>query len=67
MAINAKTETDFTLTLSAEERTALLRFLEEGLRTKNIEANRTDAIKYREFVHHEEEILQQLIEKVRRK
>lgn len=57
----------FTLTLTEDERAHLLRFLEEGLRYKSVEANRTEAIEYHEFVRHEEEIYKQLIEKLRRK
>lgn len=66
MATTNTTTPTFTLTLTEDERTNLLRFLEEGLRYKSVEANRTEAIEYHEFIHHQEEVYKQLIEKLRR-
>lgn len=67
MAPTNAAASNFTLTLTEDERAHLLQFLEDGLRYKSVEANRTDAIEYREFVHHEEEIYKRLVEKLRKK
>ena len=55
-----------TLTLTGEERSQLLTFLEHALRTKQVEAHRTKTINYREHLEHEEALLQGLIDKLRR-
>jgi hypothetical protein len=60
------TASEFALTLSEEERSLLLEILEPALRAKHIEAHRTDAIDYKRYVEHEEELLQRLVDKLRR-
>jgi hypothetical protein len=57
---------EFTLTLSEEERTQLLSFLEQALRDKLVEVHRTEAPDYREYVQHQEDLLRSLITKLRR-
>ncbi len=54
-----------TLTLSGEERSLLLNFLEQKYRDKQIEEHRTDAIDFREYVQHEEAVLRGLLDKLR--
>jgi hypothetical protein len=56
----------FALSLTDEERTFLLNFLESALRDKQVEAHRTDAPGYRVFVEHEVAIMQGLIDRLRR-
>jgi hypothetical protein len=60
------TRSSFTLTLTGEERSLLLRFLEQGLQNKQIEEHRTEAFDFKEYVQHEEALLQGLIDKLRR-
>ena len=55
-----------TLTLSSEERSLLLNFLEQKLRDKQIEEHRTEAFEFREYVQHEEAVLLGLLDKLRR-
>jgi len=55
---------EFTLTLSEEERSVLLRFLEQALRDKQIEEHRTDAFNFKEFVGHQVALLRGLIHKL---
>ena len=56
----------FTLTLTEEERSQLLNWLEQRLRSKRVEEHRTDASDYRKYVLHQETILEDLIKKLRR-
>jgi hypothetical protein len=56
----------FTLTLSEDERTQLLTFLEHALRDKLVEEHRTESFQYREHVQKQEALMQGLIEKLRR-
>jgi hypothetical protein len=56
----------FTLTLTEEERSLLLNFLEQGFRDKQIEEHRTDALTYKEHLQHQEALLRGLIDKLRR-
>lgn len=58
--------TEFTLTLTEEERSQLLNWLEQRLRTTLIEEHRTDSNEYKEYVVHLEDILNQVIAKLRR-
>jgi hypothetical protein len=58
---------EFTLTLTEDERAHLLGFLEAALRDKQIEARRTQDPDFHKYVHHEEVVMRQLIEKLRRK
>jgi hypothetical protein len=55
-----------TLTLTEEERTQLLSFLEQAFHDALIEEHRTDAFDFREYVRHKESILKSLIDKLRR-
>jgi hypothetical protein len=66
MSASGTQSTEFTVTLTEDERTQLLRFLEQTLREKEIEEHRTEAHKFRELVQHEEDVLQSLIRKLRR-
>ncbi|HVS39751.1 MAG TPA: hypothetical protein VMS17_29610 [Gemmataceae bacterium] len=54
-----------TLTLTAEEQKELLSILEWALRDKHVEAHRTDAIAYKQYVEREESVLQRLVERLR--
>lgn len=56
----------FTLTLTEEERTQLARWLEQRLRDKLVEEHRTEASDFRDYVLHEEAILQSILKKLRR-
>ena len=55
-----------TLTLSAEERSLLLRVLERMFEDKQIEEHRTDALEFKQIVQHEEAVLRGLLDKLRR-
>jgi hypothetical protein len=55
-----------TLTLSEEERAQLLSLLEQVLKEKQVEEHRTDAFDFKEFVQHQESLLQSVIDKLRR-
>jgi len=46
------------ITLSGEERSLLRNFLEQKLREKRGEEHRTESFGFREYVQHEEELLQ---------
>ena len=59
--------TEFAMTITEEERTQLLNWLEQRQRNKLIEEHRTRTPDYREHVLHEEAILDGLIEKLRRR
>ena len=58
--------TEFTLTFTEEERAQLLNWLEQRLRATLVEEHRTDAADYRKYVVHQEEILEKIINKLRR-
>lgn len=58
--------TDVQLTLSAEERDALLRLVETALSEKRVEVRRTEfSFRYREDLQHEGAVLAGLLEKLR--
>jgi len=63
--MSAATTDPATITLSGEERSLLLNFLEQKFRDKQIEEHRTDAIEYREYVRHEEGVVKGLLDKLR--
>lgn len=65
MADVAGQPTNITLTLTGEERTELVRLLEQTLKEKLIEEHRTDALSYRKEIIHEEEVLKSILQKVR--
>ncbi len=56
---------EFSLTLTEAERTQLLSWLEQTLKSKMIEESHTDARDYRKYVHEQEAMLEKLIEKLR--
>jgi hypothetical protein len=66
MSSSSGQSSGFALTLTAEERSQLLSFLEQEFRDTHAEARRTEAPRYQEQVHHQEDILRGLIEKLRR-
>ena len=53
-----------TLTLTEEERTELLAFLQQALRDKKVESHRTDALEYKTYVQRQEAFLQGLVDKL---
>ena len=57
---------DCTLALTQEEREELMNLLEQVLREKEIEVHRTEAFDYREHVQHQEDVLEGLLDKLRR-
>jgi hypothetical protein len=57
--------TQHTLALSEEERTQLLSLLAQVLRDTRVEAHRTDAPEYREWIERRESILQNVIDRLR--
>jgi hypothetical protein len=56
-----------TLSLTEEERTQLLNWLEDRLRSTLIEEHRTDALAFKHRVHHEEDVLGNVIKKLRQR
>ncbi len=58
--------TGFTMAMTEEERAMLLNWLEQRFRNKLLEEHRTAAADFREYVRHEEEILEKLIAKLRK-
>ena len=54
-----------TLALSEDERTQLLSLLAQVLRDTRVEAHRTDAPDYREWIERRESILQNVINRLR--
>jgi hypothetical protein len=60
-----KSSTQFTLTLNEAERAELLILLERELRETHVEARRTESPDYQDEVHHQEAVLQGMLEKLR--
>lgn len=58
--------TKFILALDEFEHAALLNLLERELRETHAEARRTESPGYQDEVHHQEAVLQGLIEKISR-
>jgi hypothetical protein len=58
--------TRFTLNLNEAEHAVLLILLEREMRETRVEARRTESPEYQDAVHREENVLQGLIEKLRR-
>jgi hypothetical protein len=54
----------FSLVLTEEERTQLLSMLTQVLRDTRVEAHRTDAPDYREWVERREAILQDIVNRL---
>ena len=57
--------TKITLTLDETERAELLILLDREVRETHVEARRTESPDYQDEVHHQETILQRLIDKLR--
>ncbi len=66
MTTSKNPSVDFVLTLTEEERSHLLNWLEQRQRTTLVEEHRTETANYREFVLQKEELLKSLINKLRR-
>lgn len=66
MAAVRDTPTELMISLTEEERAQLLNWLEQRLRDKRVEEHRTETAAYRDYVLHEEAILEQLITKLSR-
>jgi hypothetical protein len=60
-----KSSTQFTLALNAGERAELLILLERELRETHVEARRPESSDYQDGVHHQEAVLQSMLEKLR--
>jgi hypothetical protein len=56
----------FTLTLTEVERSQLFNWLQDRLRKTRVEEHRTDALEFKELVRREEDVLNHLIDKLRR-
>jgi hypothetical protein len=67
MAAGGPTPSDFTLTLTEDERRELLNFLEVAFRDKLVEERRTDNPDYRKHLVHEEDVMRSVIDKLRRR
>ena len=52
---------DVTITLTGEERTELLGWLEELRNSKRVEEHRTETADFRKYVHRQVEIVEKLI------
>jgi hypothetical protein len=63
--MNATTVNRFTLVLSEEERTELLRLLEQSIKEARVEEHRTRTLGYREGVEHRRALLEGIDLKVR--
>jgi hypothetical protein len=66
MPVSGTDSPGITLTLSGEERSLLLSFLEQKLRDKRVEEHRTETFEFRDYVQHEEAVIQSLLDKLRR-
>jgi len=58
-------KTKFILALDESEHSELLKLLERELRETHVEARRTESPDFQDEVHHQESVLQGLIEKLR--
>jgi hypothetical protein len=58
--------TKFTLTLNETERVQLLTLLEREIRDTHAEARRTESPDYQDAVHQQEDVLHELVKKLRR-
>jgi hypothetical protein len=56
----------FVLPLTEEERVQLILFLEREFRDTHVEARRTESPEYQKRIHHEEDVLRGVINKLRR-
>jgi hypothetical protein len=66
MANQTRTAADFTVTVSEEERTELVRLLDQTMRDTRVEAHHTHTPGYREDVLRQEGLLRGLIAKFSR-
>ena len=60
----ANQPTEFTIALTEEERAQLLNWLEQKLKKKLVEEHRSATADFREYVIHQEQILEGLIHKL---
>jgi hypothetical protein len=67
MASDPGATAKFTIVLTEQERSQLLNWLEETLRSKLIEEHRTESSEYRKRIQQQEAILNSLIQKLARK
>jgi hypothetical protein len=51
--------------LTDEERTFLVEYLEAALKNTLVEEHRTKTLSYRELVHHREDLIDHLLDKLR--
>jgi hypothetical protein len=61
------TTTQFTVSLTEEERSLLLDWLEQQLKAKLVEEHRTDALDFRVLVLQQETAIQKLIDTLRKR
>jgi hypothetical protein len=59
------TASDVVIRLTSEEAGQLLNVLEQTLKETELEVHRTDALQYKEFVQHRENVLRNLVGKLR--
>jgi hypothetical protein len=57
---------ELQLTLSDEEHAFLVEYLERKLKEVLVEEHRTRTLSYREFVQHEEDLIKQVLDKLKR-
>jgi uncharacterized protein YeaC (DUF1315 family) len=57
---------DFQLNLTDEERELLMDILTSELKEKRVEEHRTDSMDFKRIVAHQEELIEQMLNKLRR-
>lgn len=55
---------ELQVTLTDEERAFLVEYLEAALKNTLVEEHRTKKLSYRELVHHREDLISHLLEKL---
>ncbi|MFO0808632.1 MAG: hypothetical protein U0746_08420 [Gemmataceae bacterium] len=63
---NTVAKSPTTLSLTEDERTQLLSFLEQALKDARVEEHRTDAFEFKAYVRQKEAFFQGVIDKLRR-
>ena len=66
MSVASTRPSSFTVVLNEEERARLASLVELAIRETHVEARRTEAPDFQEQVHHQEDILRNVMEKLRR-
>jgi hypothetical protein len=66
VAVVRTESSSFTVVLNEEERARLASLVEQAIRETHVEARRTEAPDFQEQVHHQEDILRSVIDKLRR-